>query len=357
MKVLIISFSVNGSMGDNFKMIARDLSRVCKVSVLTNEGVKPDDVGTDKICNIRFDRKKIADFINIVSYCRIYRYIKETAFDVFFIYSPHPVNLFIYHIVNHKRIVSFVHDHRLHSGIGALDSFFLKSNLKYSYTKSAKIVVSCHSIKDDILRFGLIQDREKIAVNYLGLLENLVYPKRELEQDIDVLFFGRIEYYKGLDVLIEAGRQMQNVRFVVAGKGDVSQVFGIGDLPPNIEHINQYVPDDKLAELIQRSKVVVMPYRDATGTQTVQSIFYYKKPIVATNVGCFPEYIEDGVDGIIAPALDAMALQKALEKLLNNDELRRIMGKNGFEKLIAKFSNDEIARKYMSIFTSVSKQD
>lgn len=357
MKVLMISFSVNGSMGDNFKMIARDLSKLCEVSVLTNEGVKPHDVGIDKICNIRFDRRKMVDFINPVSYCRIYRYIKKTAFDVCFIYSPHPVNIFIYHIVNHKRIIPFVHDHRLHSGVGGLDSFFLKTNLKYSYTKSAKIVVSCHSIKDDILRLGLMQDREKIAVNYLGLLENLVYPKRELEQDIDALFFGRIEYYKGLDVLIDAGRRMQNVRFVVAGKGDVSQVFGIGDLPSNFEHINQYVPDDKLAELIQRSKVIVMPYRDATGTQTVQSIFYYEKPIVATNVGCFPEYIEDGIDGIIVPALDAIALRRALEKLLDNDELRRIIGKNGFEKLIAKFSNDEIARKYMSIFTSVTKQD
>lgn len=356
MNVLMISFSVNGSMGDNFKMVARDLSKLCNVSVLTNEGVRPDDVGTERICNIRFDRRKMVDFINPVSYCRIYRYIKETVFDVCFIYSSHPVNLFIYHIVNHKRIIPFVHDHRLHSGVGRLDSFFLKANLKYSYTKSAKIVVSCHAIKDDILRLGLMPDREKIAVNYLGLLENLVYSKRELEQDIDVLFFGRIEYYKGLDVLIQAGRKMQNVRFVVAGKGDVSQVFGIGDLPPNIEHINQYVPDDKLAELIQRSKVVVMPYRDATGTQTVQSIFYYKKPIVATNVGCFPEYIEDGVDGIIVPALDAMALRKAVEKLLNNDELRRKMGKNGSEKLIEKFSNDDIARKYISIFTAVGKQ-
>lgn len=99
----------------------------------------------------------------------------------------------------------------------------------------------------------------------------------------------------------------------------------------------------------------MMPYRDATGTQTVQSIFYYEKPIVATNVGCFPEYIEDGIDGIIVPALDAMALRQALEKLLDNDELRRIIGKNGFEKLIYKFSNDEIAKKYMSIFISVSK--
>lgn len=41
-------------------------------------------------------------------------------------------------------------------------------------------------------------NKEKIAVNYLGLLENLVYPKRELEQDIDVLFLGGLNIIKDL---------------------------------------------------------------------------------------------------------------------------------------------------------------
>ncbi len=71
MKVLMISFSVNGAMGDNFKMIARNLSKLCEVSVLTNKSVKPEDVGTDRICNVRFDRKMMVDFINPVSYCKI----------------------------------------------------------------------------------------------------------------------------------------------------------------------------------------------------------------------------------------------------------------------------------------------
>lgn len=70
--------------------------------------------------------------------------------------------------------------------------------MKYSYTKSAKIIVSCLSIKDDILSLGLMINKEKIAVNYLGLLENLVYPKRELEQDIDVLFLGGLNIIKDL---------------------------------------------------------------------------------------------------------------------------------------------------------------
>ena len=56
-----------------------------------------------------------------------------------------------------------------------------------------------------------------------------------------------------------------------------------------------------------------MPYRDATGTQVIQSVFFYEKPVIVTNVGCFPEYVEDGVDGIVVPALDVVALQQALE--------------------------------------------
>lgn len=77
--------------------------------------------------------------------------------------------------------------------------------------------------------------------------------------------------------------------------------------------------------------------------------------MIATNTGCFPEYIEDGVDGIIVPALDVVALRQALEKLLGNDELRKTMGKNGFKKLAVKFSNDEIYKKYISIFGSICK--
>lgn len=96
-----------------------------------------------------------------------------------------------------------------------------------------------------------------------------------------------------------------------------------------------------------------MPYRDATGTQVIQSVFFYEKPVIVTNVGCFPEYVEDGVDGIVVPALDVVALQQALEKLLENTELRNTMGRNGFKKLSVKFSNDRITKEYISIFKSI----
>ena len=356
MRILVVSFSVNGAMGDNFFLLTRFFSKEHEVFVVTNKNIGYELLGTKNICNIPFDRKKTLDFINPLSYYCIYKYVHSLDFDVCFIHSPHPVNRFIYRIVDHKKIISFVHDHILHSGVRQLDAYLLKAQYKDYFKYSAKIIVSCHFMKNDILRLGLIKDEKKIAVNYLGLIENLVYPKNENKVlDIDVLFFGRIEYYKGLDILVEAGKQMKNVKFMIAGKGDISQIFGIDSLPSNFEHVNKYVPDNELAGLIQRSKIIVLPYRDATGTQTVQSVFYYEKPVIATNTGCFPEYIEDGVDGIIVPALDVVALRQALEKLLGNDELRKTMGKNGFKNLAVKFSNDEIYKKYISIFGSICK--
>lgn len=349
----MVSFSVNGAMGDNFFLVTRNLSIENEVYVLTNKDVNSDLLKTSDICNIRFNRKKIFDFINPASYFKIYKYVKSHEFDVCFICSFHPVNMYIYRIIDNRKIVIFIHDHILHSGVGLLDRFLIKKQLTDYYNRSAQIIVSCNFIKEDILKYGLLRDKSKIAVNYLGLLENLSYPRIHVNPDIDVLFFGRIEFYKGLDVLVEVGKQMLNTKFVVVGKGNLKNIYGIQHLPSNFEHINRYVPDEELAMFIQRSKLVVLPYRDATGTQTVQSVFYYKKPVVATNVGCFPEYIINGMDGLIVPALNCMALREALEKLLNDEELRKTMGQNGFQRLSREFSNAEITRRYVSIFSLI----
>ena len=93
-----------------------------------------------------------------------------------------------------------------------------------------------------------------------------------------------------------------------------------------------------------------MPYRDATGTQVIQTGFYFEKPIIATNVGCFPEYISNSIDGIIVEKENPKELANAIDKLMFNDELRKGMGSKGKEKINTIFSNDSISKKYFEIF-------
>ena len=353
MNILIISLSVNGAMGDNFKMLSNNLSRNNDISVITNYKMSKEKLGTDNVCLLHFDKKKPLDFINPKNYKRALDFIKATPYDVCFVVSPHPANLLLYKWLRQDRIVAYVHDHYHHSGIGLINLISQKANHYLYYKKSRKIIVACDFIKQDILKRGLMNDENKIEICELGLLDNLCFPVKKHKEDIDVLFFGRIKYYKGLDILAEAVSTMNNIRVVIAGKGDIWKECHLKGLPSNCEHLNQYVPDEKLAELIQRSKVVVLPYRDATGTQTIQSIFYYRKPIVATRVGCFPEYITNGKDGIIIEPENSRELASAISLLLSNCDMRNMFGEAGHEKLNSLFSNDRINRRYEEIFHSI----
>ena len=65
--------------------------------------------------------------------------------------------------------------------------------------------------------------------------------------------------------------------------------------------------------------------------------YVFGKPVVATRVGCLPEYIQDGVTGIIIDPGDENQLAEAMIRLLSNNDLRHQMGKNA-----AKWVDEEL---------------
>ena len=356
MKVLIVSFSVNGAMGDNFKLVTRYLRESnCKISVLTNTKTDLQSAKDFDVYEIPFNRENLFDFVNPKSYLRIFWITKKVKYDAVLFLSFHPVNLFLFKIIPANKVLFYLHDHEVHSGFPKFDTFLLNFQYNYLYSKNVVLIVSSNYMKKEILRKYSNLNPNRIKVIYLGLLDNLIFPiDKSLKEDIDVLFFGRIEYYKALDVLVNSYiSNNQSYNCVIVGKGNLKEVFGIEHLPESITHINDYVPDEDLAKYIQRAKLVVMPYRDATGTQVIQSVFYYGKPIVATDVGCFPEYISDGEDGVIVLKENEKELNQAINLLLSNEKLRIKMGKKGRHKIDNIFSNDNINIKYLNALKSL----
>ena len=353
MRLLVVSFSVGNVMGDSFTAVTRSLARHHQVSVLTNTACQQELPGVQAVCRVAFSKTRILDFVDPRRYYSIWKFVRNRRFDVVFIYTSHPVNAFIYALLRNIPVVPFVHDHILHEGVPGFDAVFHRMNLWLYYHRSAKIIVSCHYIKDDILDKQFMTDGERIAVNYLGMLPNLVFPESGVAEDVDVLFFGRVEAYKGLDTLVDVAGRLPDVQFVVVGKGDFVRVSGCQAVPSNIVRVDAYIDDHRLAEYIQRAKLIVLPYHDATGTQTVQAAFYYGKPVVATRVGCFPEYVTDGEDGLLCRPRDAEGIREAIVRLLSHPSLRQQMGAKGKQKLATLFSEEAITRHYEQIFLSV----
>jgi len=79
-------------------------------------------------------------------------------------------------------------------------------------------------------------------------------------------------------------------------------------------------------------------------------------PSVATRVGGIPEVMEDGITGLFAPAGDADALARAVERLIGDPALRAALGRAARETARERFSADRILPRYVELYRRVCRQ-
>ncbi|MBU0581252.1 MAG: glycosyltransferase family 4 protein [Candidatus Margulisbacteria bacterium] len=174
------------------------------------------------------------------------------------------------------------------------------------------------------------------------------------EKDL-ILFFGRIWEYKGLRYLIEAepliAQQIPTIRIVIAGKGeDFDKYEKMMVHKERFIIYNSYISHEKIAELFQRAAVVVLPYVDASQSGIIPIAYSFKKPVIATSVGSIPEVVINGKTGYIVPPKNPRILADAIVKILQNGDLRKEMGHNGFRMSQGELSWDNIAVKTIEVY-------
>ena len=133
---------------------------------------------------------------------------------------------------------------------------------------------------------------------------------------LELLFFGFIRPYKGLDVLVEALRLLgdTSVHLTVIGEhwGDPSSLMATLSALPGIEYHLGYMSNEDAANYFERADFVILPYRKATGSAVASVAFHYDKPIIASRVGGLPDVVLDGDTGLLVPPDDPMALAEVL---------------------------------------------
>jgi len=148
---------------------------------------------------------------------------------------------------------------------------------------------------------------------------------RNHPESINFLFFGRIEYYKGLDLLIEAYAALEkkyskHVSLLIAGKGDFSPYHDAFKQLKNAKLLNYMIPDENVMSLFHgRNVITVLPYRDATQSGVINLAAQSASLIIATNVGGLPEQLDEGKAGILVePTVQGLAT--AMEDVIEHRE-------------------------------------
>lgn len=124
------------------------------------------------------------------------------------------------------------------------------------------------------------------------------------------LFFGRLEEYKGLELLDFFPTTGSEVRLNVVGKGTVPDKHLT---KPNINIVNQYVPDQAIPSLLSKCEYLVLPYKTATQTGLIPLAATFHKKVLCFDIPVFTEQAEDySIDMEVVDHLDFEGMSKII---------------------------------------------
>jgi glycosyltransferase involved in cell wall biosynthesis len=140
-----------------------------------------------------------------------------------------------------------------------------------------------------------------------------------------VLYFGLLRPYKGLDVLLEAWRGIEDAQLWIVGRPrfDITRLrAGAG---ASVRWVPRYVSDLELAACFRRADLVVLPYREIEQSGVLATGLAFGSPLLASDVGGFAELAGAGAARLVPPG-DSASLHQALVELLSDPVERQRLG-------------------------------
>lgn len=174
-----------------------------------------------------------------------------------------------------------------------------------------------------------------------------------------VLFSGRLTSHKGTKYLIKAANKI-NGEVVILGDGPEQERLSkiIQERKLNNVHLLGYVGHEhrkELKEWYYRADVFVAPsvWDEPLGLSIVEAMAA-KTAIVATRKGGIPSAIRNNYNGFLVRPRNSSQIAEAVNKILENDDLKQKMGERSREIVKQKFTREIVAQKMVNIYEKYS---
>jgi len=211
---------------------------------------------------------------------------------------------------NAKPLITTIHDPKPHPGSA---SALVNGQLAKVTLSNTTLI---HLFDDNF--------RERITAHHSAPIAIAPYPtisgfylahrRPDVAREDMVLLFGRLEAYKGVEVLVDAAAYLPaGMKVVIAGPGSVELGVRkkIEAAPERFELHERFLSDAEVANFFQRASVMALPYLEVTQSQLHVIAADFGVPTVASDLGFFrtdvPRY-----GGLLAKAADPQALAAAI---------------------------------------------
>ncbi len=167
----------------------------------------------------------------------------------------------------------------------------------------------------------------KVIIHPHPLPERLVTTSKDDSHGIVFGFLGRMESYKGLDVLLSAfekiaenSEMLAPIKIRLAGSGDLN-LEAWKKLPFEVEIHNRRVSELEFHTFMASLDCLLLPYRKATQSGVGYLALSYEIPIIATDTGGLPDIVQQSRDArsALIPPNDSEALKEAILTFIQKD--------------------------------------
>jgi glycosyltransferase involved in cell wall biosynthesis len=264
-------------------------------------------------------------------------------------YLPVLVKLFL----KKKKVVVAIHDVANHQNTNSISRrlfnafcFSVFKNYHIFSLHQKEIFLKNHPKKNILLARLCLKDFGPSKIN-------------KTNTKINFLFFGVIQYYKGVDCLIRAtnllAQDFKNFTVTIAGYCDDFSSYQNLIQNPSFFKLNiNVVPSNEIATLFKNADFLVLPYRDVSQSGPLKIAYNYNIPVIASNFPGFNEYIINGVNGYLFEPNNSNALYEVMKSVLcqTSEETDKIKS-NLKEFVEQELKLENIIAKYIGFFETL----
>ncbi|MEM7591698.1 MAG: glycosyltransferase family 4 protein [Cyanobacteria bacterium P01_A01_bin.83] len=256
---------------------------------------------------------------------------------------------------------NFWHAMRKRCNRGSLSRSMLSSMESYvsrafgSISKIDHFITVSHFQRKKMIELGIPAEKLTTVHNFIDTSE--IEPNYRPGEYL--LYFGRLEDYKGIFTLVEAASTLKNVPLLIVGDGEARFELEKVIEKRNLQHIKLlgFKQKDELLPLIRNSICTIAPseWYETFGFTLVES-FAHGRPVIASRIGGMTEIVTDTVDGYLVSPGNVEELQSRMLWMATHRHKAVEMGLAGRLKVETKFCPELHYEKILSLYQKILSQ-
>jgi glycosyltransferase involved in cell wall biosynthesis len=227
----------------------------------------------------------------------------------------------------------------------------LKCNFKIVYnsyaTKTFWNSNESISSKSTVICNGLETTNQQISDNEVAQIRKQFFNSDSSE--VIIALVGRVSRWKGQKILLNSFYQISksnsNIKLAFVGSPPPNQELFLEELQEQIMELKildkvTLIPfTNEISKIWQCIDIAIVPSTEPEpfGLVAVEAMLA-KKPVIGSNHGGLTEIIVNNETGFLVEPNNETKLAEAISKLIDNPEMRKQFGENGYQRAINEFS-------------------